>query len=161
MADSANQTPVNSVTVATSKVNLVGIMSGVENEERALAILQVSHKGHDYEWKAFVPPGTTDLGQFVAGIKSRILAEIDAKEAEWEALTPKTRTIEDPIMGISEVVDIPKAEIVCPEIPDYYAKRRAEYPSLAEQLDAMWKGGDAADAMQVLIQAVKNKFPKP
>jgi hypothetical protein len=47
-------------------------------------------------------------------------------------------------MGEVITVDIEKSEIVKPEIPDYYAKRRAEYPSIGDQLDAFWKGGDAA-----------------
>lgn len=142
-------------------ISLEGLMSGVEGEERALALLQVTHNDQTYEWKAFVPPGTTDLGQFVTDITPRILAEIDAKEAEWEALDPKTRVIEDITIGEPITVPIDKSEIVRPEIPDYYAKRRAEYPPLGEQLDAVWKGGDAATAMQAKIQAVKQKYPKP
>jgi CO dehydrogenase/acetyl-CoA synthase alpha subunit len=163
MADSATQAPVNSVTTSSqpSQVNLGGLMSGMDGEERALALLQVIHNGQTYDWKAFVPPNTGDLGQFVADITPQVLAEIDAKEAQWEALDPKTRTIDDPIMGQSQVVPIDKSEIVRPEIPDYYAKRRAEYPPLAEQLDAMWKGGQAQAEMLAKIAEVKNKYPKP
>jgi hypothetical protein len=142
-------------------ISLEGLMSGMEGEERALALLQVTHNGQTYDWKAFVPPDSGDLGEFIEGITSKVLAEIDAKEAEWEALDPKTRTIDDPIMGESQVVPIDKSEIVRPEIPDYYAKRRAEYPPLAEQLDAMWKGGQAQTDMLAKIQAVKDKYPKP
>lgn len=55
-----------------------------------------------------------------------------------------------------------KGEIVCPDIPDYYAKRRSEYPPLADQLDAFWKGEASQDYQNMLakIQAVKNKYPK-
>jgi hypothetical protein len=42
----------------------------------------------------------------------------------------------------------------------YIAKRVAEYPSIGDQLDAIWKGGDAAAAMLAQVQAVKDKFPK-
>jgi len=42
----------------------------------------------------------------------------------------------------------------------YIAKRVAEYPSIGDQLDAIWKGGDAAAAMLSKVQAVKNKYPK-
>jgi hypothetical protein len=42
----------------------------------------------------------------------------------------------------------------------YIAKRQAEYPSIGDQLDALWKGGDAAAEMLVKVQAVKTKFPK-
>jgi hypothetical protein len=39
--------------------------------------------------------------------------------------------------------------------------RRVEYPSIGDQLDALWKGGDAAAEMLAKIQAVKAKYPKP
>jgi hypothetical protein len=42
----------------------------------------------------------------------------------------------------------------------YKAKRRAEYPSIGDQLDALWKGGDAAAEMLATVQAVKAKYPK-
>jgi hypothetical protein len=59
------------------------------------------------------------------------------------------------------VVDIDKSEIVRPDNPDYYALRRAEYPALGEQLDALWKGGEAAAEMTSRIAEVKAKYPKP
>ena len=42
----------------------------------------------------------------------------------------------------------------------YKAKRQAEYPSIGDQLDALWKGGDAAAEMLAKVQAVKAKYPK-
>jgi hypothetical protein len=42
----------------------------------------------------------------------------------------------------------------------YAAQRRAEYPDIGDQLDDIWKGGDAAEAMRQRILAVKAKFPK-
>jgi hypothetical protein len=42
----------------------------------------------------------------------------------------------------------------------YKAKRIAEYPSIGDQLDALWKGGDAAAEMLATVQAVKAKYPK-
>lgn len=42
----------------------------------------------------------------------------------------------------------------------YVAARAAEYPAISDQLDALWKGGDAAAAMAKTIQAVKDKYPK-
>lgn len=45
-------------------------------------------------------------------------------------------------------------------VVDYAAKRVAEYPSLADQLDALWKGGDAAEEMRQTIMAIKEQFPK-
>jgi len=43
---------------------------------------------------------------------------------------------------------------------EYITKRAAEYPTIGDQLDALWKGGDAAAEMLAKVQAVKNKYPK-
>jgi hypothetical protein len=40
------------------------------------------------------------------------------------------------------------------------AKRRWEYPPIEEQLDAIWKGGEAMEEMRQRVLAVKQKFPK-
>jgi hypothetical protein len=140
-------------------VSLEGLASNIEGEERALAYIKVEHNGQTYDWQMFVPANTA-LDAYMAASSARIGAEIDAKEAEWVA-APKTREIEDPMTGEKTTMPIDKSEIVRPEIPDYYAKRRAEYPSLAEQMGAMWKGGDAATEMAAKVQAVKDKYPKP
>jgi hypothetical protein len=42
----------------------------------------------------------------------------------------------------------------------YKSKRVAEYPAIGDQLDALWKGGDAAAEMLATVQAVKAKYPK-
>ena len=42
----------------------------------------------------------------------------------------------------------------------YKSKRAAEYPPIGDQLDALWKGGDAATEMLAKVQAVKTKDPK-
>jgi len=39
--------------------------------------------------------------------------------------------------------------------------RASEYPPIGDQLDALWKGGDAAAEMLARVQAVKTKYPKP
>ena len=43
---------------------------------------------------------------------------------------------------------------------EYQRLRAAEYPTIGDQLDALWKGGDAATEMLAKVQAVKNKYPK-
>ena len=43
----------------------------------------------------------------------------------------------------------------------YRDQRKVEYPPIGDQLDALWKGGDAAAEMLSQIQAVKAKYPKP
>lgn len=140
-------------------ISLEGLMSPGGDETRALAMVKVEHNGQTYDWQMFIPEGVS-LSEYVTNAEATIKAQIDAKEAEWEALTPKTREIEDPMTGETTTQDIPKDEIVRPDIPDYYARRRAEYPSIGDQLDAFWKGGDAATAMLAKIQAVKDKYPK-
>ena len=46
--------------------------------------------------------------------------------------------------------------------PDTYKHNRVkEYPFIGDQLDALWKGGDAAAEMLAKVQAVKTKYPKP
>ena len=47
------------------------------------------------------------------------------------------------------------------EAKEYQRSRAAEYPAIGDQLDALWKGGDAAQAMLEQVQAVKAKYPKP
>lgn len=141
-------------------ISLEGLQSGMAGEERALAILKVNHNNSVYDWQMYIPP-EVDLAVYIQESEARVKAEIDAKEAEWAALTPKTREVSDPMTGEAQTVAIDKSEVVRPEVPDYYAKRRAEYPPLGEQLDAMWKGGDAAVAMTAKIAAIKAKYPKP
>lgn len=124
-------------------VSLEGLQSGMAGEDRAIAILKVDHNGQTYDWQIYVPVGV-DLSGFINGCGPRVGAEIDAKEAQWAAAP-----------------DGEKSDVVRPDIPDYYAKRRAAYPSFGEQLGAQWKGGQEAADMQAQIQAVKDKYPKP
>lgn len=139
-------------------VSLEGIASNLPNEERVLAYLKVEHNGQTYDWQLFVPPGA-ELLAYLASKEAAIKADIDAKEAAWAA-APKTRQVTDSATGETFAVDINKSEVVRPSIPDYYALRRAEYPTLGEQLDALWKGGDAAAAMAAKILEIKTKHPK-
>jgi hypothetical protein len=44
---------------------------------------------------------------------------------------------------------------------DHAIVRRNSYPQIADQLDALWKGGDAANEMRARVLAVKEKYPKP
>lgn len=45
--------------------------------------------------------------------------------------------------------------------PTYRELRAAAYPSIGDQLDALWKGGEPAAAMKLTVLAVKAEFPKP
>jgi hypothetical protein len=44
---------------------------------------------------------------------------------------------------------------------DYAELRRNDYPDLRDQLDALWKGGEALEVMRQKVLAVKEKYPKP
>jgi hypothetical protein len=50
---------------------------------------------------------------------------------------------------------------VAPVEIDYKMQRAAAYPPIGDQLDALWKGGDAAAEMLAQVQAVKAQYPKP
>ena len=53
-----------------------------------------------------------------------------------------------------EPADIPPA-------PTYQELRRAEYPPIGDQLDALWQKGEAEATMLATVMAVKTKYPKP
>jgi hypothetical protein len=66
--------------------------------------------------------------------------------------------------------DIPSDQEIAAEVArleseyaakEYQRKRVNEYPLIGDQLDALWKGGTAADEMKATIMAVKAKYPKP
>jgi hypothetical protein len=46
------------------------------------------------------------------------------------------------------------------ESAQYQRQREKEYPAIGDQLDALWKGGDAAEAMLAQVMAIKAKYPK-
>jgi hypothetical protein len=146
-----------------SSINLVGLASNLPDENRALAHIEVQHNDNTYNWQIFIPPNIENIDQFLQSAQQSILNDIDQKELAWTELEPKTRTIDDPMTGQVTEVPISKEEIVKPSIPDYYALRRSEYPSLGDQLDAVWKGLDSQAFldMQIKIASVKAKYPKP
>lgn len=145
-----------------SEVVLTGLASNIDGENRALAYLEVNHNNTIYNWQIFIPNDIENLQSYLESSKPSILTDIDSKEAAWIALEPKTRTVLDPISGESIESPIVKEEIVKPSIPDYYALRRNEYPSLGDQLDAMWKGLESQSFidMQARIAYIKAKYPK-
>tara|TARA_R110000823_G_C15748201_1_gene481600 strand:- start:28 stop:321 length:294 start_codon:yes stop_codon:yes gene_type:complete len=46
-------------------------------------------------------------------------------------------------------------------LEDYQAPRKAAYPSVGDQLDALFHAGVFDDTMTATIQAVKDAHPKP
>ena len=43
----------------------------------------------------------------------------------------------------------------------YRELRRVAYPPMGDQLDALWKGGQAQEEMKATIDKVKADYPKP
>jgi len=59
----------------------------------------------------------------------------------------------------NNTAEISKADIKAKmEAIEYIAKRQAEYPSIADQLDDIYHNG--VDAWKATIKAVKDKYPK-
>jgi hypothetical protein len=143
-------------------IELTGLFTPPAPETRSIAYLNVQHNGQTYDWLIYVPQDVS-VGEYVTANEAAIYAQIDAKEAQWDVLDPKTRTITDPFTDETITVDIQKSEIVHPDSPDYYALRRAEYPSIGDQLGAIAKGLNSAEYLdiQAKIAAVKSKYPKP
>lgn len=142
------------------EINLEGI-TNQENEPRIIAYLDVTYNGEVFKWPIYIPLETPNIGEYIESVKPSIESQIIRKEAEWNALDPKTKTIDDPFMG-QITVPIEKSEIIRPDFPDYVAKRRNAYPSVGEQLDAFWKGNSSEEYKRMFskIDEVKEKFPK-
>jgi hypothetical protein len=80
-------------------------------------------------------------------------------------LYPQVVTVDDGT-GAFDVqgnkVEIDTAAVNAWVDPNAYKTQRAvAYPPIGDQLDALWKGGDAATEMLAKVQAVKAKYPKP
>lgn len=143
-------------------IGLKGLYTPPAPEDRDIVYLEVFHNGQTYDWSAYVPRGQ-NVAESLSAIEDSIYAEIDAKEAVWETLEPKTKDRFNPMTMTTETVPIVKDEIVKPDSPDYYALRRNEYPPMSDQLGAIAKGVDSPEYQSILekIAAVKAKYPKP
>jgi len=139
-----------------------GIAPSNLQDDRTLILLDVTYNDEVFAWETRMSP--TFTGSFQSHIEAHsttIYADIQNKLTEWENLSPKTRQIN--IGEFSDkiiTVPITREEIVKPTYPDYYVLRANEYPSLAEQMDAVWKGNTAQQTMQEVINAIKLKYPK-
>ena len=123
----------------TTEISLEGLLTPGGNEERAIADVNVAIDGQTYPWKVYIPQNVI-LGDYLESVKEQIKNVILQKEEQWANLDPKTKTFTNPLTNEVQEVPIDKSEIVKPDIPDYYALRRSEYPSLGDQIGAIWKG---------------------
>ena len=77
----------------------------------------------------------------------------DAEEKAWLAKNPIISLTDAEIQA--EVVRL-KEEY---ENNKYQRDRKADYPDIGDQLDALWKGGEEAEAMKTIVNQVKAKYP--
>ena len=80
-----------------------------------------------------------------------------------------TRLEMNVMTGEQVEIDLTPAEVAAAEAatlawvqrPNQYRQlRAAAYPPIGDQLDALWKGGAAAEEMLAQIHAVKARHPK-
>lgn len=64
----------------------------------------------------------------------------------------------DAVLTEIDIATTAKGRIVASD--DYRSRRADEYPSVGDQLDAFWKGGEDAAAMLGVIASIKSKYPK-
>jgi hypothetical protein len=83
-------------------------------------------------------------------------AQVEGKWTQRWAIVEKYSAAEKAIKQAEKAAR--QAELARTE---YQRNRAAEYPPIGDQLDALWKGGEAAAAMLAQVQAVKTKYPKP
>jgi hypothetical protein len=150
-------------------ITITGLKTPPKPEDRDLVSFKIDVDGIVYDWQFYLPQGI-DYHAFLTARTTQIEDRIRAKEAEWTALTPKTRPVLDmegnpeldPDTGEPIVSDILKSEIVRPNIPDAIERRRALYPTIGDQLDALWKGSSDPEYTRIRteIQQIKTDNPK-
>lgn len=146
-----------------NNIVLIGVANGTPHDDRTRLVIDIYYNDEIFPWEVRVPPtytGTFD--EYLTEHANEIYTDLATKLQAWEDLDPKERQIPTGmVFGETITVPITREEVVAPTYPDYYVLRANEYPSLAEQMDAFWKGGTAADAMHQRIVDIKNKYPKP
>lgn len=143
-----------------NSINIVGVQTLDAPEDRILLYLEVIFNNQKYDWIFFCK--TSMLECLTEENKQKIYADILVKEEKWKTLKNQTITYQN-FDGTTTKVPYQKSEVVKPDNPDYYAIRRNLYPSIQEQLDALWKGPDSLDFQNMLktIQQIKENNPKP
>lgn len=78
---------------------------------------------------------------------------VEFRNPEYETLVAAPVVVAEPLV-------IPQSEIAAYEASKYKQARANEYPSIGDQLDALFKAGVFPAEMSEQIQAVKDKYPK-
>lgn len=85
------------------------------------------------------------------------LVRLQAGEGEFVMEGVANDSLHSIDVKTGKILDRPPVE---PQKPDYRVLRARAYPPMQEQLDALWKGGEDAEAMRLKIIAVKEQIPK-
>lgn len=123
------------------------------------------------EWDRQVRPASVEPAEIVPAITRPEIkiggkvvhpaVNIPAKVLRPERVIPELVRNEIPegvVIEEREVIETDRGVFL---VEDYVNLRRSEYPTIGDQLDALWAGGDEVEVMRARIEAVKNKYPKP
>lgn len=72
----------------------------------------------------------------------------------------KEEDVEKIYPGMEIEFGVARAYVPPHRVLDYAARRRLDYPSIGDQLDALWRGGEDANEMLARIMEVKAMHPK-
>ena len=98
-----------------------------------------------------------DIGSAIQSLRPGAQWSLNGDEyegLEWLDET-QTKPTED---EISQEIERLRAEH---ELTQYQRQRKPEYPSITDQLDALFHAGVFPPEMAEQIQAIKDKYPKP
>lgn len=141
-------------------------ISSYRDDTRPLLYLDVIYNGQLYKWQTF-GISDKDLSEIIEEKTELIFEEIQSKLDYWENLEPKIKLVESVDFETGDIIEVEvpilKEEIVKPEIPDYYHVRAKSYPPIGDQLDALFKGVNSEEyiEMQAKINQIKTQNPKP
>jgi hypothetical protein len=83
-----------------------------------------------------------------------VIEDNDYSKIKWIKTPDNIPTLEQ-ILAEIEIIKLEKEQSL------YKVKRKAEYPSIGDQLDALFHAGVFPPEMAEKIQSVKSKYPKP
>lgn len=76
----------------------------------------------------------------------------------WSADNPDGELVD---LTAEEIAEIEANAAAKDQTPLYVFERREAYPSIGDQLDALFHAGVFPEEMAAKIQAVKDQYPKP
>jgi hypothetical protein len=111
-----------------------------------------------------------DISEVIKSLVPTAAWSLDGSEIIWQESTINPGELlatnltwysTDVPIPSKEQIDAKQIELqVIHDSLEYQRQRKKEYPPIGDQLDALWKGGEAAAEMLAQVHAVKNKYPK-